>query len=413
MNLEFQFVNNHVVEYYEFINSCDLLTKDAIGENHHIFPKSIFGNNNILVRLSYKNHFKAHWYLAKIYEEEGLKREYMQMAKAFFSFIRIQEYRKEVLSTYTEIEIDELSNLVNEAKEHNRLSSIGKCNPFYGKTHSPETIAKMLENRNYIWTEEHRIKYIEFCKNRTESSISKHWYYNPETFENIRVSQNFIDSGELDNTYIAGRYTPEYERLTRSMKAKEFTSNFSFEWVKRGADSPLYNTKHIFNPNTGVRQRISSENNLPDGFIYSLGMSEEGKQSIRDGAKKKIGKPAPWVANITNKDPIKIKKTADKHRGMKRSEESKQLMKIKRFEYFNTGGTVSNSGQKKIFNMETRKVSYISTDLIENYLKLNPEYTIEKLIKVSDLIGNTMLILPHELLPVGYFYSTSYLNSIK
>ena len=38
------------------------------------------------------------------------------------------------------------------------------------------------------------------------------------------------------------------------------------------------------------------------------------------------GSKRPWVANKINKDPNKIAKTAEKHRGMKRSEEARKRM---------------------------------------------------------------------------------------
>ncbi len=46
-----------------------------------------------------------------------------------------------------------------------------------------------------------------------------------------------------------------------------------------------YNTKYIFNATTGERRRIDKDLHLPDGFIYSIGMTESHKRNIQEKRK--------------------------------------------------------------------------------------------------------------------------------
>ena len=62
---------NYIKIYDALINSCKEKIQDEYTENHHIIPKCVGGNNkkNNLVKLSYREHFLAHWLLCKIYPD--------------------------------------------------------------------------------------------------------------------------------------------------------------------------------------------------------------------------------------------------------------------------------------------------------------------------------------------------------
>ncbi len=48
---KFEITNEYLEQYLESKNSRPFLCKTDIGENHHVFPKSIFGNNDITIKL--------------------------------------------------------------------------------------------------------------------------------------------------------------------------------------------------------------------------------------------------------------------------------------------------------------------------------------------------------------------------
>ena len=73
----------------------------------------------------------------------------------------IAKYRKKSIMLLDESGLNEIANLIDCAKRLNRDTSFGEMNGFYGKTHSPETMAKILETKSKIdlsWSPEHREK---------------------------------------------------------------------------------------------------------------------------------------------------------------------------------------------------------------------------------------------------------------
>ena len=406
MSLHFPFINEHTIKYLEFIDSRNYIDKKESGENHHIYPTSIFGKNNLTIRLSYADHFKAHWYLVKMYELEGIKRPYMQMAKAFFSFIHCADYRKDLINNYSEEEIESLSVLIGEANEQNRLSSLGELNPFYGKTHSPEQLAKMIGYRGFKWSDEQRTKYKFFCETRDPNEAPRHYFHDPITLENTRVSQNAVNNNTVDPRFIAGKYTPESERLRRSLRMQEVSSTMDYSFVKRGEESHWYGTKHGFNPVTNHRIRVMDLDDLPEGYINSIGMTDDHLRNLKDAAFKRRGIPQPHTALITNKNPEKIRKTAEKHRGMIRGKDARKNISDARLKFFEDGGVASNKGKKRIFNTKTRKVSYVEKTDLDSYVFDGSDYTGQRLFKVSNESG-FLYITNSEKLPEGYSYATN------
>ncbi len=88
--------------------------------------------------------------------------------------------------------------------------------------------------------------------------------------------------------------------------------------------------------------------------------TEEHKQNISKGL---TGLSHPWQDKI-NKNPEKIKKMAEKHTGMKRSDEAKENMRIAAKKRFENGGEANNKGKKWIHNPITLEKRYINQDEI-------------------------------------------------
>jgi hypothetical protein len=63
---KFNFHNIWLEKYFNHIETSEIV---EIGENHHIYPKCIFGPNDITKKISVLDHFKAHWFLYKAFKE--------------------------------------------------------------------------------------------------------------------------------------------------------------------------------------------------------------------------------------------------------------------------------------------------------------------------------------------------------
>jgi len=66
---KFGFWNGWMSKYCDLIGSRMCSPLDGIGEYHHYLPKSIFGKNDLLVKLTTKEHLQAHYYLYMAYKE--------------------------------------------------------------------------------------------------------------------------------------------------------------------------------------------------------------------------------------------------------------------------------------------------------------------------------------------------------
>ena len=74
------------------------------------------------------------------------------------------------------------------------------------------------------------------------------------------------------------------------------------------------------------------------------------------------GRKNTWNDKI-NHNPEKIRKTAEKHRGMKRSEEAKKNMSDGLKEYY-ASHQVSNKGKVWIHNPETNEKKYVERTMV-------------------------------------------------
>lgn len=401
--MQFDFSNEYLEAYLDLICSNANTIPDGYTELHHIFPKAIFGDNDTLVALSYKDHFFAHWLLVKAYETEGLTREFMQMSKALFMFIGHSPTRQEMINSLTLEEVIELAPLIEEARHYNRVSSTGELNPFYGKKHSPETMAKIQQSRSlnpWNHTEESLRKLDDYFKNRDPYKIKKFFYHDPATKMNYRFSQHCVDNNLVPENLLRGKHMTEDELFRRSLSAMETMSMLDFSWVKRGEDSHSFNMKHAYNPETNIRIRIHADDILPDGFVYGFIISDDHLSKLKEIGMKRRGISQPWVADKINRNPEKIRKTADKHRGMKRGDDTKRTMSESRKKFFENGGVNALTGRKKFFDLVDRKIIYVKLCEMDKYINDN-RYTNEPLIKiVKD--GKHSFITKNEAVPDGW-----------
>jgi len=400
---DFQFPSiKETDDYLRFIEEC--IEPNEHCEKHHIYPKSIFGDNSFIKKLSYKDHFFAHYLLVKLYEAAGMKSEYLKMSKAFFSFIRCNEYRLSEISSYSDDDITVLGCLFEEAKIENSKSSNGENNPFYGKSHSPETIEKILNtkktrNSMKFWTNEKKKRLSEVLKSLQNKKVI--WVTNVETRENRRVSEN--DLNNISDEWVLGRYTSDEERLHRSYSAKESSHNLTYEWVRRGDEHEWSGTKHIKSLETGENRRLKISDEIPSGFVLGLNFSQSHLDNLRMAASKRRGRPQPHVIEI-NKNPSKIKKTADKNRGTTRTESQKLKMSLGRRKFIANGGKASTAGTKRLFNKLSKKFVYVPANEVSNSMKENLNLTDEAVRLATNMNGDRLYVCQTETLPNGFEY---------
>lgn len=163
---------------------------------------------------------------------------------------------------------------------------VGELNPFYGKKHSDEFKQKMSKiKKGTILSKEH--------KEKISMSSKKMW--EDEEFK-IRFITNRTGKKKI--------YTEEgLKRLKEKLKDRVLSE----ETRKKISDS----RKRMFEEMTEEERKI----------LYDKVYTEETRKKISDSQK---GKKKDWVANKINRNPDKIRKTAEKHRGMKRTEETKK-----------------------------------------------------------------------------------------
>jgi hypothetical protein len=181
---------NYLKVYCSLIRKAENRTPpEGYTEKHHIFPKSVYGNNNRIVVLTAREHYIAHALLEKIFiQRYGLKDQrtikmlythimmknngyyngYLyEKAKIRFSNNMLGENNPFYGKNHTEETKEKLrvfkigKKLDEETKQKMRISNLGEKNNFYGKTHTEETRKKMSEikigNKNafgYKMTEE-------------------------------------------------------------------------------------------------------------------------------------------------------------------------------------------------------------------------------------------------------------------
>lgn len=221
--------------YFSIINNARFREKTIdYSEQHHIVPRSLGGNNkkDNLVILTAREHFICHMLLVKMTKsEDRVKMVYamrcmMNLENEYQNRYKINSYRYEFLKTET-------NKILS-----NRLS--GKNNPFYGKKHSTEmkeylSISRLkrielgiiegmtgkhhtestkeklresakkqfedprqIENLRLIAT--HQMTNPEMRHAAGNGKRGKHWYYDPNSNENIFCFEQDVPIG-----YMKGR----------------------------------------------------------------------------------------------------------------------------------------------------------------------------------------------------------------
>jgi hypothetical protein len=124
---------NYLKIYINLIKKAKNQPEPKVHEKHHVFPKSIYGNNKYIVKLTPRQHYIAHALLYK-----GLKKRYgskdkktKKMLYAFwFMHAKGPKHNRDYINskTYETLKIEFVKALKTE--------QFGKNNPFFGKKHT-------------------------------------------------------------------------------------------------------------------------------------------------------------------------------------------------------------------------------------------------------------------------------------
>jgi hypothetical protein len=140
---------NYLKVYCNLIRKAENRTPpEGYTEKHHVFPKSIFGNNNRLVVLTAREHYIAHCLLVKAFVKRyGIcNKNTKKMINALWCMSNKSKYsnsyiyenlRKQVVKLYT--------GENNPAKRYETRQKISQAN--LGRVHTKETRKNMSEAR--------------------------------------------------------------------------------------------------------------------------------------------------------------------------------------------------------------------------------------------------------------------------
>jgi hypothetical protein len=243
----------------------------------------------------------------------------------------------------------------------------GENNPFFGKTHSDETRKKLSEMN-------------------LGSSKPRKWIVDgDQSFGTLEEAGIYLDIKENPRLHVLiACGNPELSIRYKDAEDQKIAEKY---FIQREIDLKLSNEKN---------SKLCSERFL------GVAKSEEHKAKI---GLAHTGTTKEYVGLITNKNPEKIRKTAEKHRGMKRSEETKKNIAASRNIFFSNGGINPIKGKFKLFNKETGKISYVTKEEKELILSQNTEFTDEKICKIINETGSTKWHIKNDPLPVGWVYN--------
>lgn len=244
----------------------------------------------------------------------------------------IENFTKEILSTHTTKEAAEAEekrivdrdftlreDTYNLSLGGNICVLHGQNNGFFGKTHSEETRKKISEKRLG-------------CR---QSNSNKIQHVDGRIFHNVKdaISQllKFDDNKYANRSkiiYECGRPNSDIWYVEEDIQkaAEEF-------YIKRNKEIAEYPQRKL--DNAKKRSQQTKGIPKPEGFGKKISIALSGYKKTADHIRK------------INNNPEKIRKTAEAHRGTKRTDESKHKMSIAK-----KGKSAKNKGKKYYTNPE-------------------------------------------------------------
>ena len=147
---------NYLKIYCNLIRKAENRTPpEGYTEKHHIFPKSIFGDNDRVVILSGREHYIAHALLEKAFIKRygGNHKKTKKMSFAFWC-MNNQKSKNTYLNSYfyesSRMRVSGENNIAKDPIIRKKISEKkrGKNHHQYGKPHSQETKNKISKKRS-------------------------------------------------------------------------------------------------------------------------------------------------------------------------------------------------------------------------------------------------------------------------
>lgn len=243
----------------------------------------------------------------------------------------------------------------------------GENNPFYGKTHTEET-RKHISDIN------------------TGVSKPSKWIIDGDiSFGNVEEAGVYLGITENARLHVLiACGNPELSIRYKDDEDQKIAEKYFIQRELDLKNNVIENSKRCKERFTGIPK--TEEHRLKIGLAHT-------------------GTTKDYVANITNKNPEKIRKTAEKHRGMKRSTTTKKNIAIAKKEFFKNGGKSGTAGKCKLLDMSTNKLVYIDPLEKEKLLKENKNLTDKKICKIINESGVLKWHLKEEPIPEGWKYN--------
>lgn len=137
---------NYLQAYVNLIRKAQNQSEPDTYEKHHVFPRSVYGKNDYIVKLTPRQHYVAHALLYKAFKSRygsNHPKTFKMMCAFNAMHSKSQEYK------YVN------SRLYERLRRDFSESISGANNPFYGKTHTEETKQKMRKPKPGIRGENH------------------------------------------------------------------------------------------------------------------------------------------------------------------------------------------------------------------------------------------------------------------
>ena len=240
---------NYLKSYLNLIRKAEARKKiDGYIERHHVFPVSIYGDNDRTVILTYREHFLAHLLLAKIFEKRYGNNDYRtRKMKCAIGMMTITSKDERIKTSH---HYERARQMIRDAKKgQKRPDMIGKS--YFGA--DIETIKDLTRRQS----EARRGKHTNYPKTRkplsgrTKEVFDKISKSRKETLNKYIEMTDFQFWEWVKNqskfTKVKGRKDRPNVNVTRAMVARGIPlceyyseSDFSPTWFSKGENKTLF-----------------------------------------------------------------------------------------------------------------------------------------------------------------------------
>jgi len=126
---------NYIKHYIKLCRKCQEIKKDTsiYTERHHIFPKSIYGKNDKIVRITAKQHFIAHFLLWKACKKRyGIS--HIKTIKMGYAFYHMTITSKSTQQRYTSRSYQIIKEWYSKNNPSKYRDIRGNKNPMFGRS---------------------------------------------------------------------------------------------------------------------------------------------------------------------------------------------------------------------------------------------------------------------------------------